>query len=89
MPLKEEEDLAAARAEGADVASAEKALARAVRPHLPDHVDHTRLRDRLDPTQTVLLTCGNPAAMADVQTIAGKLGMRYEKEDWKPGGVHS
>ncbi len=89
MPLKEEEDLAAAREQGADVASAEKALARAVRPRLPDHVDHARLRDRLDPAQTVLLTCGNPAAMADVQTIAGKLGMRYEKEDWKPGGVHS
>lgn len=86
MPLKEDEDLAAARTGGGDVASAEKALARAVRPRLPDHVDPARLRDRLDPAQTVVLTCGNPAAMADVGTIAGKLAMRYEKEDWKPGG---
>ena len=84
MPLKEEEDLAAVRARGGDVGSAEKALARTVRPRLPDHVNQRRLRDRLDPTQTVVLTCGNPASMADVGTVAGRLGMRYEKEDWKP-----
>jgi ferredoxin-NADP reductase len=90
MPLKEEEDLAAARARGGDVGSAEKALARTVRPRLPDHVNHQRLRDRLDPAQTVVLTCGNPAGMADVAMIAGRLAMRYEKEDWKPGsGAHS
>lgn len=89
MPLKEDEDLASARARGGDVGSAEKALARAVRPRLPDHVDHRRLRDRLDPEQTVVLTCGNPASMADVGTIAGRLGMRYEKEDWKPAGAAS
>ncbi len=90
MPLKEEEDLAAARARGGDVGSAEKALARTVRPRLPDHVNQRRLRDRLDPTQTVVLTCGNPAGMADVGMIAGRLAMRYEKEDWKPGsGAHS
>jgi ferredoxin-NADP reductase len=84
MPLKEEEDLAAARARGGDVISAEDALARAMRPRLPDHVDRRRLRDRLEPAQTVVLTCGNPASMADVGTVAGRLGMRYEKEDWKP-----
>lgn len=86
LPLKEDEDVAAARRGEGDAGSAEKALARAVRPRLPDHVDHRGLRDRLDPAHTVVLTCGNPAAMADVGTIAGTLGMRYEKEDWKPGG---
>ena len=90
MPLKEEEELAAARARGGDVGSAEKALARTVRPRLPDHVNQRRLRDRLDPTQTVVLTCGNPAGMADVGMIAERLAMRFEKEDWKPGsGAHS
>ena len=87
LPLKEEEDLAAARARGGDVGSAEKELARVVRPRLPDHVDRRRLRDRLEPAQTVVLTCGNPASMADVGTIAGRLGMRYEKEDWKPASA--
>ena len=87
MPLKEEEDLSAARARGGDVGSAEDALARAMRPRLPDHVDRRGLRDRLEPAETVVLTCGNPASMADVGTIAGRLGMRYEKEDWKPASA--
>jgi ferredoxin-NADP reductase len=87
MPLKEEEDLAAARARGGDEGSAEEALARTMRPRLPDHVDRRRLRARLEPAQTVVLTCGNPASMADVGTIAGRLGMRYEKEDWKPASA--
>src|SRR5258708_8530963 len=84
MPLKEEEDLAAVRARGGDVGSAEKALARTVRPRLPDHVNQRRLRDRLDPTQTVVLTCGNPAGMAHVGMIPGRPPLPHQKEDLKP-----
>src|SRR5258707_15136964 len=44
MPLKEEEDLAAARARGGDGGSAEKAPARTVRPPPPAHLNHPRPR---------------------------------------------
>jgi hypothetical protein len=30
----------------------------------------------------VILNCGNPAAMADVQQVANRCGLRFEKEDW-------
>jgi hypothetical protein len=30
----------------------------------------------------VVLTCGNPAGMADIEWIAEQAGMRFEKEDW-------
>jgi hypothetical protein len=30
----------------------------------------------------VVLTCGNPLAMADIAWIAEQAGMRFEKEDW-------
>jgi len=87
MPLKEEEHLAAVRGRGGDAGAAEATLARTVPPRLPEDVDPRRLRERLDPAHTVVLTCGNPESMADVGTIAGKLGMRFEKEDWKPSGA--
>ena len=40
------------------------------------------LKSRIDPARTVVLTCGNPDAMADIAWIAGQTGMRFEKEDW-------
>jgi ferredoxin-NADP reductase len=40
------------------------------------------LRERIDPSRTVVLTCGNPSGMADIAWIAGQAGMRFEKEDW-------
>jgi len=43
-----------------------------------------RLRERLDPASTVVLTCGNAGAMAEIKAIADGVGMRFEKEDWKP-----
>jgi ferredoxin-NADP reductase len=40
------------------------------------------VRKRVEPARTVVLTCGNPRAMADVEWAAGQAGMKFEKEDW-------
>jgi NAD(P)H-flavin reductase len=83
MPLKEDEDLEAAEGSGADVAAARLARERTVRPELPGHVDREHLRRRLTSTDTVVLSCGNPASMEDVHRVATVHEMRFEKEDWK------
>jgi ferredoxin-NADP reductase len=83
MPSKEQDELAAAEAEGGDVAAARKALERAVPAVLPARVDARALRDRLDPQTTVILTCGNPSSMSDIRYVADTNGIRFEKEDWK------
>jgi ferredoxin-NADP reductase len=83
MPLKEEEDLAAAGER--DRAAARQALAATVRPRLPPQLSAAIVRERLDPVTTVVLTCGNASSMSDIKRIADRLGMRFEKEDWKPG----
>jgi hypothetical protein len=49
---------------------------------LPEHLSPAELRKRLDPPQTVVLTCGNPSLMADIKFITETNGMRFEKEDW-------
>jgi ferredoxin-NADP reductase len=77
LPLLEEE-----MPDGAPVF--EEVRLRVVRPVLPRNVDAMRLRNRLDPARTVVLTCGNATAMADIKAIADRLGMRFEKEDWQP-----
>jgi NAD(P)H-flavin reductase len=81
MPLREEEDLRLATAE--DEAAARAALERAVRPRLPEHLRRDRLVERMTPGETVVLSCGNPASMRDVKTVAESNGMHFEKEDWK------
>jgi len=58
------------------------ALARAVAPALPRHVSQAELLKRLDPSRTVLLTCGNPVSMADIKHVADARQIRFEKEDW-------
>lgn len=83
LPTKEEEELALARASAGDVALAQAALDRAVPPALPRRLSREALRERLEPSQTVVMTCGNPSAMADIRTVAEAVGARYEKEDWK------
>jgi ferredoxin-NADP reductase len=40
------------------------------------------LRERIEPSKTVVLTCGNPNGMSDIAWIAGQVGMKFEKEDW-------
>jgi ferredoxin-NADP reductase len=56
--------------------------ATAVTPQLPRERPAEILRPRLDPARTVVLTCGNPRGMEDIAWIAGRVGMRFEKEDW-------
>jgi ferredoxin-NADP reductase len=72
LPLKEEED------------GDPRAIEAAVRPVLPPRLPRAELRRRLEPAKSVLLTCGNPASMADIKRVADAVGMRFEKEDWKP-----
>ena len=85
LPTKEQEDVSAAdHADARKRKSLETALGRAVAPRLPAGVSRDALRRRLDPARTVVLTCGNPSSMADIQRVADHLGMRFEKEDWKP-----
>jgi len=55
---------------------------RVVEPALPRHLDRSMLQGRLVPGRSVILTCGNPAMMADIQHIADNAGVRFEKEDW-------
>ena len=82
LPLREEEVLAEARAQGADEAIARAALERATKPRLPAGVDLDFLRTRVDPSSTVVLTCGNPDAMNDVRRVAERLSLRLEREEW-------
>jgi ferredoxin-NADP reductase len=83
LPTREEEDLKLAQQGGGDVALAQAALDRSVRPELPSHVTAATLSARLAPAETLVLTCGNPSSMADIRTVAESVGARFEKEDWK------
>lgn len=82
MPMKEEQDLKDAVARNEPVAACQAALDQAIRPILPAQHPAGNLRERLNPSHTVILTCGNPSLMADIQTIAVTHGFRFEKEDW-------
>jgi ferredoxin-NADP reductase len=82
LPWRERQDMEEARARGADAEAARVALERVVAPELPRQVDRRELVRRLDPGRTVILNCGNPEAMADVQYVANRCGLRFEKEDW-------
>jgi NAD(P)H-flavin reductase len=82
MPLKEEQDLQQIAANGGDVAKAKAVLEKTVKPALPKHLTGQTLRDRMDPTTSVVITCGNPSSMEDIQYAAETIGMRFEKEDW-------
>jgi len=82
MPLKEEETQSAAPTGASGPAQTPPALAHVVRPVFPERHPVRELRQRFDPSSTVILTCGNPAAMADVQAIASANQFRFEKEDW-------
>lgn len=54
----------------------------AIAPELPLARPLEMLQERIDPAQTVVLTCGNPNGMEDIAWIAARTGMRFEKEDW-------
>ena len=82
LPMAEEEALEEARQAGRDTEFLEEALTRAVAPQLPADVELAEVRKRLDPSSTVLLTCGNPGAMQDVRRAAEGVGIRVEQEEW-------
>jgi ferredoxin-NADP reductase len=85
LPLKEEEELTEATARGEKAGRYESALAKTVKPQLAaSGLSREVLRARLDPSRTVVLTCGNPSSMSDIKRVADLAGMRFEKEDWKP-----
>ena len=82
LPTAEEEAIAEARKEGKDTKSLEAAAARAVAPKLPPGVELEALRKRLDPEKSVVLTCGNARAMADISKAAEARNIRVEQEEW-------
>lgn len=81
LPTAEEDKQTNAKSDVSRVA-AELALARLVYPVMPRHLRVGEVRDRVDPATTVLLTCGNPASMADLRTTAARRDIRFELEGW-------
>lgn len=82
LPMKEEEVLAEAKAGKGDLARAEAGMKRTPKPELPKHVLPASLRERFDPAKTVILTCGNPWSMADIEQTAKRRNIKFEMEEW-------
>jgi len=82
MPLKEEQALQEVAQRGDNTSIAKAALGKTVRPILPSHLSRKALQERFNPSRTVILTCGNPLSMADVQFTAEANRIQFEKEDW-------
>jgi ferredoxin-NADP reductase len=82
MPIKEQQDLDELAAKGGDTAKAKAVLDKTVKPALPKKFSRESLRDRFDPSSTVVVTCGNPWSMEDIKYAAETSGMKFEKEDW-------
>jgi ferredoxin-NADP reductase len=82
MPLKEEEAQTTTSSGSSGATQTQPAVAHVVRPVFPKSHPARELRERFDSSSTVVLTCGNPAAMADIQAIASANQLRFEKEDW-------
>ncbi|MBI4428579.1 MAG: hypothetical protein HY562_05620 [Ignavibacteriales bacterium] len=82
MSLKEEQDLQLLAAQRQETTQAKKVVERTVRPVLPRHISHDRLLARMKPEKTVILTCGNPLSMDDINYIAVANKIKFEKEEW-------
>ena len=82
MPTQEEQDVNELLARGEDAARAEQALARTVMPVLPAHVSLADLQRRVRSPKSVIITCGNPGSMADIEYVAETQGVHFEKEEW-------
>ena len=82
LPMKEEEVLADAKAGKGDLARAEAGMQRTPKPELPKHLLVSGLGDRFDPSKTVILTCGNPWSMADIEKTANRTNIKFEMEEW-------
>lgn len=81
LPSAEEEKQARATG-GVAKAAAELALERLVRPVLPAHLSAADLAARAAPAETVLLACGNPASLADLEATAKRRQVRFERDAW-------
>jgi ferredoxin-NADP reductase len=82
MPCKEEEDLQREAASGTNVSHAEALVRRLVRPVLPHHITRDSIRERIQPGNTIIITCGNPEGMADIKHIAEVQGIHFDMEEW-------
>jgi hypothetical protein len=82
MPLKEEQDVQEIAAKGGDVAKAKATLEKTVKPALPKKFSVQDFQKRMDPSSTVVITCGNPWSMEDIKYAADANQIRFEKEDW-------
>jgi ferredoxin-NADP reductase len=82
MPCKEEEDLQRERAGSTDTSHAEALLHRLVHPVLPHHIARDSVRERIQPGNTIIITCGNPEGMADIKHIAEVQGIHFDMEEW-------
>lgn len=82
LPLKEEEDLRQAMSEGQDESVAAAAVEKTIRPELPRRIELGALRRRLNPEALVLLSCGNPNSLADIEHVAKVKNIRFEREEW-------
>ena len=81
MPLKEEQDLQT-DAQGFDSAYRPNVLNKVVPPVLPRQHSREKLLERMNPPNTVILTCGNPNVMDDIKYIADVNHIKFEKEEW-------
>ena len=81
LPTTEEEKAASAVGDVARMA-ADLARERLVHPVLPSHLTAAMVRDRVDPANAVLLTCGNPVSTADIKSTAARRQIRFEMEEW-------
>ena len=79
MPLKEEQDLQQIVANGGDAAKAKAVLEKTVKPALPKHLTREALRARIDPSTSVVITCGNPWSMEDIKYAAETTGFAIRK----------
>lgn len=82
MPTREEQDVADALSRGEDAARLKQTVERTVMPVLPGHVSANDLQRRVRSPKTVIVTCGNPLSMADIQYVAEANQVGFEKEDW-------
>ncbi|PWT94096.1 MAG: hypothetical protein C5B54_00575 [Acidobacteria bacterium] len=82
MSLKEEEDLQDMARKGEDILEAKRTLDHVIKPELPKSVALQTVRQRMNASETVIFSCGNFQAMADIKYAAEKNQIRFEKEDW-------
>ena len=82
MQVREEQDVSEALAHGHDASHAQQALQRTVMPALPRDQSGADLQRRVRAPKTVIVTCGNPGSMADIEYVARAQQVHFEKEDW-------